>query len=565
MIPRARLLVAVLGLVAGCSTGPAQDADQGVNPFLGDQNMDKADTGYVNLKGMEVEVTVEADVEASSWRVLGAPADLTQFAVTYLRTHKKFYLEILGEDATAGDRLEWLVDGQWLSSAQARDMDKSKLKHFRYKDVDAVVMYSDAEHAEVGTVYEAKVPIRPYRIMDEAAKNCADEDHHLGLSQSIYWYLWNPDKRDCNKDLLQTMTLTVTEVLPRNPDSYPEYDKLWEDGRLDVAVFFGQLDDGDVTKDGNWNNVKKLAKWLTDADFEEITDVDMGRRFIKHVGDLTEVVDIYGPDVFHNVADYGRFENWQKAVNEHEVIMYNGHSVLGTGMAFERAVYPDKYQIFQVASCLSYEYYVRPILAGKGGWQNVDVIANTTPTFYYENLPLTSTILAKLMWGFEHEGRTSWQEIMKAASRAVGHYRFGVSGARGNCFSPEGDRCNTEPEPEGNRYENNQVVEIPDNDPSGIESQITVPDDGSIAGLKVDLNISHTWVGDLEVVLSHDGVDQVLWSRDGGSDDNIEQTFKVEAFDGNGVAGTWTLRVVDHARRDVGQIQSWAIDVTLAQ
>ena len=102
----------------------------------------------------------------------------------------------------------------------------------------------------------------------------------------------------------------------------------------------------------------------------------MGQRFEKASGELTIVVDVYGPDIFHSVADYSRFHNWQKAVTEHEIVMYNGHSVLGTGYAFERADYPDTYQIFQVASCLSYEYYVQPILGGKGGWENLDIMSS---------------------------------------------------------------------------------------------------------------------------------------------------------------------------------------------
>ena len=53
----------------------------------------------------------------------------------------------------------------------------------------------------------------------------------------------------------------------------------------------------------------------------------------KVIGNLTETVDIYGPNQFHSVADWTRLANWQKAVNEHEVVVYNGHSALGTKSA----------------------------------------------------------------------------------------------------------------------------------------------------------------------------------------------------------------------------------------
>lgn len=553
---------------SGCHNTGTQDQDYGNNPFLESTGSGKEDTGYVNIRGAEVHVTLEAEVEASQWRIFDAPADLAQYAVTYLRKKKGFYLEILAEDTTTPERTEWLVGEQWLSKEQveAQGIDKSQLRRFRIQEANAVLLDYRADDVEEGKVYEATVPLRPYDVMSDADDSCADYNSHIDLSQSVYWYLWNPDKYSCELDT-QTMTLTVTDVLPRNEESYPEYDKLWADNKLEVVVVFGKLDDGDVADDYNWANVEKLGEWLTEADFEQAADAPLGNRYVKISGDKSIVVDIYGPDLFHSVADYSRLDNWQTAVREHEVVMYNGHSVLGSGMAFERADYPDHYQIFQVGSCLSYEYYVRPILEGKGDWSAVDVISNVEPTYYSENLPLTSTMLAKLIWGFEHEGRASWQDIMEAVSRRLGHSRFGVSGARGNCYSPEGDRCEPEPEPDPDtvRYENTDQTAIPDDDPDGIVSTIEVSDSASIHDLVVELDITHTYTGDLEIVLEHGQTKVVVWDREGGADDNIDGTFTLEEFAGLDSAGTWTLRVIDHAGWDTGTLDHWAIEVTAAQ
>jgi hypothetical protein len=297
-----------------------------------------------------------------------------------------------------------------------------------------------AEFAREGEVYEATVPLRPYAVMEEGGEACADVNSHITLGQDVYWYLWNPTRPGCEMET-QTMTITVEELLPHETESYPEYDRLTEDGQLEVAVFFGKLDDGPVEEDFNQQTVRDFADFLLEAGFAETEGQPLGRRFVRTVGELTETVDLYGPEVFHGVADYARFSNWQHAVTEHEVVLYNGHSVLGTGMAFEEVVYPDRYQIFQVASCMSYEYYVRPIFEGKGGWQDVDIISNVEPTGYHENLPLTSTLLARLFWGAENGGRASWLDIMESVGWELGHTRFGVSGARGNCFTPEGNRC----------------------------------------------------------------------------------------------------------------------------
>lgn len=427
--------MAVLSALVGCSSDVVVD-DLGANPFLQTPGGGKEDSAYINLRGLEVHVTLEADIEASPDQLGEAPADLAQFAVTYLTLYYEFYLEILAEDATASDRVEWLVDGSWIDSNEARHLEPSQLTHFRMRDVNAVVLNEDASGLQQGAVFEAVVPLNPYTVVEEAGESCAELHPHVPADQDTYWFVWCPDRPDCSART-QEMTVTVTELLPQNPESYPEYDRLWEDGRLQVVVLFGVLEDGTLAR----QHMGEIAAWLVEAGFVEVPDAPLGQRFLRAFDDRSVVVDLYGPDIYRSVSDRTNFMNWQRAVSEHEVVIYNGHSVLGTGYAFEQVDYPDFYQIYYVASCLSYQYYVRPILGGKGGWDAVDVISNTEITQYQEHVPLTGAFLARLTWGFENEGRASWQDIMEATSEALGHARFGVSGARDNCFSPEGDRC----------------------------------------------------------------------------------------------------------------------------
>ncbi len=564
------ILMAVLVLTA-CNAGEQQEFYEGSNPFL-DISGGKEDTGYVNVRGVELHVTLEADVQVpSSWRIFDAPPELAQFAVTNLRNKYDFYLEILAEDVTAQERVEWLVDGEWLTKSQAAQVDKSKLSRFRMRGVNAVLLDTAARRVEAGKVYETMVPLKPYTIMADAGDKCSSYNSHIDLSQSIYWYLWNPTKSGCPTELLQPMTVTVDEVLESNPSSYPEYDQLWEDGRLDVVVVFGKLDDKeDIEDDYNWANADRFSKWLEEAGFVEVDTAPLGRRFEKKIGELTEVVDVYYPDLFHSVADYARFHNWQKAVTEHEVVLYNGHSVLGSGMAFERVEYPDRYQIFQVASCLSYEYYVRPIMTGKAGWDSVDILSNVEPTYYHENLPLCGAFLAKLFNGFENQGRASWQDIMEAINRKLHHGRFGVSGARGNCFSPEGDRCNPDPDPDPDpqddvlRLEAFPRLAIPDDESFGVSTSLSVTDDLQVGQLSVELDITHSYVGDLQIVLVHDDIEVMLWNRVGGGDKDIFRVFELSDYDGREAKGEWTLIVSDHAGMDTGMLKRWALVITRA-
>ncbi|MGW5401307.1 M4 family metallopeptidase [Streptomyces sp. NPDC003952] len=107
-------------------------------------------------------------------------------------------------------------------------------------------------------------------------------------------------------------------------------------------------------------------------------------------------------------------------------------------------------------------------------------------------------------------------------------------------------------------FENTTDYAIADN--STVESPIAVNRTGNApAALKVDVNIVHTYVGDLKVdLVAPDGTVYNLRNRTGGSADNIVQQFTVNASS-EVAAGTWKLRVADLASADTGKIDSWKL------
>jgi len=75
----------------------------------------------------------------------------------------------------------------------------------------------------------------------------------------------------------------------------------------------------------------------------------------------------------------------------------------------------------------------------------------------------------------------------------------------------------------------------------------------------VEVNIAHTYIGDLVVTLvAPDDSLYVLHSRAGGGADNIVTAYTVNAS--SEVAnGTWKLRVSDQANLDVGTLNVWSL------
>ncbi|WP_415951687.1 M4 family metallopeptidase [Streptomyces sp. KLOTTS4A1] len=114
---------------------------------------------------------------------------------------------------------------------------------------------------------------------------------------------------------------------------------------------------------------------------------------------------------------------------------------------------------------------------------------------------------------------------------------------------------------DGDTYENTTPVSIPDNGPA-VTSSITVDDQAGNApsDLKVTVDISHTWRGDLVVdLVAPDGtVRNLKPASSWDSADDVRETYTVNASSET-ANGTWKLRVQDKARWDTGQINSWKL------
>ncbi|MBI5535172.1 MAG: proprotein convertase P-domain-containing protein [Deltaproteobacteria bacterium] len=552
-------------MVGACSSGtdetqPTETEDPGVNPFLEDQSgQGKSDTAYLNPDGREVEVDLEADIEASSYQLKEGPADLGQFALTYLRKRGEFYLESLAEDATSSSRVEWLENGSWVTYAQATA--KDKLKHWRIRGVNAVLLNSAATGVKEGTEFTAKVPVRPYAVMQEAGETCGEVGGHISLSQSVYWYLWDPDKEGC-KVAMQDLKVTVSKILPSAKTVYPEFDKLVADGRVTAVVLFGQIGDGAITdSDPGMRGFRQMGTWLKQSGFKEAT-APLGKRFVKKIGQVDFEIDLYSPYEFSGLSDYSHFNNFQKALSEHEIVAYDGHSMLGASDFWSKPEYPKFYQIFLYGGCLGYEYYVKPILDGKGGWENLDLMSSVVEVSAGAN-EFAGPVLAKIAWALDHGYQAPWRDLLVGVRQRVGDSTFGVSGVRDNCFSPGGSLCGPQPDPgTSSKYESTTAVDIPDNKPEGVTSTIEVSDSLTAKTVTLDLNVTHTWVGDLQITLQHGDASAVVWDKAGGSKRDIQQSITLSQFADKDIKGTWTLKVVDTAAQDSGKLNSWAITVT---
>jgi hypothetical protein len=138
-------------------------------------------------------------------------------------------------------------------------------------------------------------------------------------------------------------------------------------------------------------------------------------------------------------------------------------------------------------------------------------------------------------------------------------------------------------------------IAIPDNLPSGITSTIVIPALGGleVVDLDVDMNVTHTWVGDLLMTLTKDATTVAIFDQPGvpattfgcsgdninivmddeGTDGSVDGSCTsatpaypvpdghytpdnpLSAFDGINVPGSWVLHVSDNAGGDTGTVE----------
>jgi subtilisin-like proprotein convertase family protein len=104
-----------------------------------------------------------------------------------------------------------------------------------------------------------------------------------------------------------------------------------------------------------------------------------------------------------------------------------------------------------------------------------------------------------------------------------------------------------------------------------VTSSIQITDSGAINELRISVDISHTYIGDLRIdLIAPNGTAVSLHRNTGGSTRDLKQTYSaqqtpaLQPLIGKSIAGTWQLRVVDVFRFDIGRLNSWRIAARLA-
>ncbi|WP_028765601.1 S8 family serine peptidase [Shewanella fidelis] len=208
-------------------------------------------------------------------------------------------------------------------------------------------------------------------------------------------------------------------------------------------------------------------------------------------------------------------------------------------------------QTIEAGSATSYDYSVGSV----AGWDGtVALSVAVSPALAGVTLSSNSVMA----------GESFSVDVATDAAAAWGDYTITVTGDDGTTVKSKSVALSVLPQGiQDFTYSNTDSVSIPDNDPAGIVSTIDVADDVQVFGVNADVDISHTWIGDLVVTLtSPAGTEVVLHNREGGNADDIVKNWDLSAFNGEIATGTWSLSVSDNVGADTGTLNSWGLVIS---
>lgn len=602
---------APLALLAATACA-ASDGGSDELPSFEDYVDGKEDTGYVGTRAAEMEAVlrgrVQVDVpgrspselETTAAALRANPNDWNLRSITGQVTEQIKY----ARNALKAEKLDLNLEGGSPTFSAVTVVAGGLVLDYELK-VESLVKFKEIEERGltpadlVGKVVEPTLPLLPGGLFERTSNRCAtDPDTGADVpaadvgAHNLFFY-WDPARTGCGlgADDLITAHYEIRSSLD-TPTVYPEYDQLVADGKVTMAVIFGQIEHGEL-KSNDWGflSFNTMSRSFRNQGFAktETFPENRGQTMKKTFpGGLVVEISMWTPVSFaDDVPREQANEVFRAAMRAHEIVYYNGHAFYGSLTVLdEPTAYPaDTYQIIFMDACWSYAYYTKQVFRNKAtaadplGWALVDVVNNTEPGI------TGSEETAAILWENVFKGAASahsggnpslysWNNMIKYMNEHA-EWRarqrttypdpeiYGASGVRSNRFDPTRD-TDPEPPPSGaTRYEATPGAAIPDDSTAGVASGIAVPAAASgVAGdVMIDVEIAHPYVGDLEVTLSHAGKTVVLHDRSGGSADDLHLRVEVADFAGTPRAGDWVLSVVDTAAQDTGTLASWAVEL----
>ncbi|HAZ14344.1 MAG: hypothetical protein A2X86_19145 [Bdellovibrionales bacterium GWA2_49_15] len=291
-----------------------------------------------------------------------------------------------------------------------------------------------------GSEYFLERFFKQYGSDERGGKKClAAEVHNVELGN--FWYYYRPLQRTCGLRLFPASVTKVSVSLSYGSENTkgksPEYDKVWEDGKVVATLLFGMADaeenspfDAGIMAfqqtvqeafanygEPTWSNVANLT-----ADFLPSNDnAVLHMKFALSQGQLDLVLVLV-----EDIKEVYPGSEIEKLYNERtaysDFVSYSGHSGLGANirkLAQMGSFVPEQYQIFLINGCDTFAYVDEALARahermnpGQGRYKYFDILTNAMPSFFHMNARSNMAVISALVGKVK-----TYQEILAGFDR----------------------------------------------------------------------------------------------------------------------------------------------------
>lgn len=301
-----------------------------------------------------------------------------------------------------------------------------------------------------------KMPLNPYDIYAHAFVKGKNECVSEESTPTSFFYFWDTEKENCPLKGDKELVLHLTGKLEQKSNTvmtWPEYDQLYARPELNIAVFFGYINEIDFTRinpeDEGFLSYQNFKKNMLAQDFVILKEktaapgialsILFEKTIINQFGLTQKIkVNVLLSDTAWASPDRTFAAAYQDALENAQIVTYDGHSGLGKNLSlinFPATQWNNDYQLFYFNGCSSYAYYTDMYFVAKpGGTRNLDIISTGLPTPTSTSAPNMMAFLQPFLDG-KIESFQSLLVGMENSNRGE-TYLSGVNGDEDNVFRP---------------------------------------------------------------------------------------------------------------------------------
>jgi hypothetical protein len=292
---------------------------------------------------------------------------------------------------------------------------------------------------------------------EKYSHTCVDSGAH-DVDSGNYWYYYRPQSRGCtfaDEDVVR-VTAQVAVSTENTTGRYPEYDKVWEDGVLNVVAVFGKYEDG-ATSDADagiaafnafvravrmaFASMNVVSVPATVPASPGVATPDVSFTATLPNGRIIVVTALLVDNVRTTSAAFNA--RYEALSTRADLIAYNGHAGLGSNvraLARKGKWVAGQYAVFLMNGCDTFAYVDGSMAQTRAaintddptGTKYMEIVTNAMPAYFHE---MTDTTMALLKGLMAYEKPQTYQQMFEAVDPAQ---VIVVTGEEDNVFVPGG-------------------------------------------------------------------------------------------------------------------------------